>query len=257
MFSFLYTEFLSRPLYNALVFLIGIMPWSDVGLAIIVLTILVRGALSPLTHRSIKIQFKMKEIEPEIKELRAKHQNKEEQAKKIMELYRRHGVNPLSGFLILLVQFPVLIALYYLFWQGLDLTKDGLYAFVAFPETARMEFLGWLDLGAASLFLAITAGLSQFIQAKLTYPPSSSEKKSNASFQGDFGRAMKIQMIYVLPVFIGVFAYNFPAAVALYWTTMNVFAIIHEGIVRFKAKKIQYAQTISSTNNSGEKRNLR
>lgn len=251
MFSFIYTEFLFRPLFNGLVFLISVMPGHDVGLAIIVLTVLVRGALSPLTHHSIKTQTKMKEIEPEIKELRANYQNKEEQAKKIMELYRRHGVNPLSGVLISLIQLPVLIALYYLFWQGLDLTKGNFYAFIPHPETARMEFLRLIDLSSSSLFLAITAGLSQFIQAKLMQPPPPfSEKKSNESFQGDFSRAMRVQMVYVLPVFIGVFAYNFPAAVALYWTTMNVFAIVHEGIVRYKAKKIQYAQTVPSTNSS-------
>ncbi|MEK7596028.1 MAG: YidC/Oxa1 family membrane protein insertase [Patescibacteria group bacterium] len=257
MFSFIYTEFLFRPLFNGLVFLIGVMPGNDVGLAIVVLTVLVRSALSPLAHHSIKTQVKMKEIEPEIKELRANHQNKEEQAKKIMELYRRHGVNPLSGVLISLIQLPILIALYYLFWQGLDLTKGNLYSFIPHLETARMEFLGLLDLSAPSLFLAIAAGASQFIQAKLMQPPLSSPgKKSNESFQGDFGRAMRIQMIYVLPVFIGVFAYNFPAAVALYWTTMNVFAIVHEGTVRYKAKKIQYAHPIPPTNDSRQKRNF-
>ncbi|MBI2628299.1 MAG: membrane protein insertase YidC [Candidatus Niyogibacteria bacterium] len=255
MFSFIYTEFLSRPLFNALIFLISIMPGRDAGLAIIGLTVLIRSALFPLTHHSIKTQFKMKEIEPEIKELRARHPNKEEQAKKIMELYRQHGINPFSGFLVLFVQFPILIALYRLFWRGLNLTQGHLYSFIAFPEITRMKFLGLIDLGAASLFLAITAGLSQFIQAKLTQPPSfSSEKKSNESLKGDFSRAMKIQMIYVLPVFIGIFAYNFPAAVALYWTTTNIFTIIHEGIVRYKAKKIQYgqfAQTAPPPDHSG------
>ncbi|MEK7122048.1 MAG: YidC/Oxa1 family membrane protein insertase [Patescibacteria group bacterium] len=254
MLSFIYVEFISRPLFNALVFLIGVMPGRDAGLAVIVLTILVRSALSPLTHHSIKTQFKMKEIEPEIKELRAKHQNKEEQAKKIMELYRRHGVNPLSGFLLSLVQLPILIALYYLFWQGLDLTKGNLYSFIPHLETARMEFLGLINLGAPSLFLAIAAGASQFFQAKLAQPPSlSSKKKSDESSQGDFSRAMRIQLVYVLPVFIGVLAYKFPAAVALYWTTTNIFAIIHQEIVRYKAQKIQYAQNIppTKTNNSG------
>ena len=95
--------FLYQPLYNGLVFFISVVPWGDIGIAVIVLTLLVRVVLFPLSHKSTKSQIKMREIEPEIKEIKEKHKDKQEQAKKVMELYQKHGLNPFSGCLFILV----------------------------------------------------------------------------------------------------------------------------------------------------------
>jgi len=186
----------------------------------------------------------MRELEPELKEIREKYKDKkEEQAQQTMELYKQHGVSPFSGCIMLIIQLPILIALYQVFWKGLDLGGAGLYSFVAKPEFVRMEFLGLIDMGASSLLLAILVGLSQFIQMKLAQPPVKQPKKTGTkSFQDEFARAMRIQTTYILPAFIAFISYRFPAAVPLYWTTINIFATVHEGIVRIKAQKINSGQ---------------
>ncbi|MEK7647333.1 MAG: YidC/Oxa1 family membrane protein insertase [Patescibacteria group bacterium] len=236
MFYFVYHEFLYRPLFNALVFLVDIMPGHDMGLAVIALTILVRVALFPLTHKSVRAQVKMKELEPHIAVLRDKYKdNKEEQAKRTMELYKEHGVNPMSGCLVALIQLPILIALYYLFWRGLDFSANDLYSFVARPEIINMNFFGLLDLQKPSLVFALLAGISQFLQMRLAQPPLPPNKGEAKSFQADFSRAMRLQTTYVLPAFIAFISMRFPAVVALYWTTTNIFAIVHESAVRRRA----------------------
>ncbi len=259
MFYFVYHEFLYRPLFNALVFLVDIMPGHDMGLAVIALTVLVRAALFPLTHKSVRAQAKMKELEPHIAALRDKYKdNKEEQAKQTMELYKEHGVNPLSGCLVALIQLPILIALYYLFWRGLDFTANNLYFFVSRPEIINMNFLGLLDLQKPSLIFALLAGVSQFLQMRLSQPPLPPKKGETKSFQADFSRAMRLQTTYVLPVFIAFIAMRFPAVVALYWTTTNIFAIVHESAVRRRANvlKSQYEPNKSTiTAHSGDQGN--
>src|SRR3989338_5200118 len=125
----LFNEVFYRPLLNALVFLTGFLPFNDLGLAVIILTVLVRSLLFPLMHRSIQTQNKMKMIEPELRKIKDKFKDREEQAKRIMELYRALGVNPLSGVLLLFSQLPILIALYLVFRNGSDFDTLYLYNF--------------------------------------------------------------------------------------------------------------------------------
>lgn len=244
MFFNLFNEIFYRPLFNGLVFLTSIVPWHDIGIAVIVLTILVRIAIFPFMHRSIKTQVKMRELEPELKKIKEEFKDKkDEQARRTMELYKQHGVSPFSGCLMLLIQLPILIALYQVFWKGLDLAGPNLYSFVTTPEFIRMEFFGVIDMATGSLLLALLAGISQFIQMKLANPPGLPvSNKKGKSFQDEFARAMRIQTTYVLPVFIAFISYRFPAAVALYWTTANIFGIVHEGVVRMKARQLNSGQ---------------
>jgi YidC/Oxa1 family membrane protein insertase len=248
----LFNEIFYRPFLNGLAILVGIMPGHDVGLAIIALTVIVRTIIYPITHHSTRSQAKMREIEPEINALKEKlKDNKEEQAKRTMELYSKHGVNPFSGCLVAILQIPVFIALYYVFWKGLSFGVSDLYSFVAHPGVVNMEFLGILPLAKSSVVLAILAGLTQFIQVKLAQPSPAVAPKL---VEGDFQRAMRIQMTYFLPFLIGFMALKFTAAVSLYWTTNNLFAIFHEGIVRFKAKKYGPNKTPTDQGNSADHR---
>src|SRR3989344_2650113 len=130
-----YNEILFKPLFNALVFLAGNVPFKDLGIAVIVLTIIVRFAIFPFTHKSVKTQAKMREVEPELKKIREETNGKqEEQARRTMEIYKKHGISPFSGCLLLLVQLPILIALYQLFMKDITANIDFLYPFVSFPE---------------------------------------------------------------------------------------------------------------------------
>lgn len=232
-FSFVYTEIIYRPLFNSLAFLTGIVPYHDIGIAIILLTIIVRIIIFPLTHRSLITQIKMKELEPEINKIRETHKDKaDEQGKKIMELYKEHGVNPLSGCFLLLIQLPILIALYRLFWKGL-LVNGNLYFFVKMPASIQTHFLGLIDLSIPNWPLAFLAAATQYIQMKLSNPTI---PKKGTNMQEEMSRAFAIQATYIFPALIFLISIKFPAALPLYWTFSNLFATLHEAVVRRRAR---------------------
>src|SRR3989338_2273117 len=128
----IFTEFLYRPLFNLLVFLYNTVSFSDVGLAIIILTVIIRLILWPLSQKAIRSQKSLQDLQPRIKEIQAKHKdNKALQSQELMALYKENKVNPLSGCLPIIVQFPILIALYRVFLKGFDTaTLALLYPFI-------------------------------------------------------------------------------------------------------------------------------
>jgi YidC/Oxa1 family membrane protein insertase len=175
-----------------------------------------------------------------IKEIKERHKKDQaEQARQTMALYKKKGVSPFFGFVVLLVQFPIIIALYFVFLKGglPILDRDILYTFIREPEVINMHFLGLMDMGAKSYLLALVAGVTQYFQTKLSMPPMKPREK-NSSFKEDMLRSFGIQMRYVMPIIVIVFAYIFNAAVALYWTTSNCFSIVHELIVKRQAKTL-------------------
>lgn len=114
MISLFYTIFYN-PLYNGLV-LISVLPHKDVGIAVILFTIFIKLILFPLTKSSLITQIKMRTLEPEMKEIREKYKNnREEMARKTMEFYKTNNIKPFSSFFLILLQFPILIALYLVF----------------------------------------------------------------------------------------------------------------------------------------------
>lgn len=222
-----------QPLYNGLVFLMDIIPGADAGLAVILLTILVKLILYPLSKRSIETQFAMRRYQPELDALKKQHANNREQyAKALMEFYREKHINPFSGFLLLLIQLPVIIALYYVFFKGgLPNINEALrYSFIPRPEV-NMEFLGLTNIAGKSIVLAVLAGITQFFQVKLALPPPTPGSR-DGSFQGELAHGMHMQMKYVMPFVAAIAAYSISGAVALYWTTSNLFAIGQELFVR-------------------------
>lgn len=228
-----------QPIYNALIFIINNVTWGDVGFAIIILTIIIKFILFPLTKKSIKSQILMKRIEPDLKRIKKEFPNKEEQAKKTFELYKKFGVNPFSGCLVVLLQLPVIFALYYVFYKGLSLDVTQLYSFIQAPINPHTNFLGIFNVLEKSIVLALFAGISQFIQGYLATPlkPKVEVVKDMApaepkTFQEQLSDSMQVNVRYVLPVFVAIIAYQISAAVAIYWITSNVFTIIQEWYVR-------------------------
>lgn len=237
----LYQEIFFQPLFNALVFLTGIVPFHSLGIAIILLTLFVRLLIFPFTHRSIVTQIKMREIEPEIKKIREQHKNNQQElARKTMELYKSHGVSPFSGCLMLLVQFPVLIALYYVFIKSIPDSSNFLYSFISLPDVVNTTFLWLIPLTEASILMAFCAGFSQFIQMRLAIPPNGQKEKEKDM---DISKKFLGHAQYIFPIFIIIISIRFPAALALYWTTSNIFAIVHEGVVRKMASRLQGKDT--------------
>ena len=222
-----FNEILYRPIFNGLVLLYNIIPGHDLGVAIIILTVLIRFLLYPLSRKAIQSQKAMTKLQPEIKEIRKKYKNKEEQAKAMMDLYKKYKINPLSGCLPILIQFPILIALYRVFFTGLDPQKlDGLYNFIARPDLLDPIFIGIIDLSQRSIVLAILAGFFMFIQSKMIMPKKMIGQGGGLKIGGlDFSSLMSQQMTYFMPLITIFIAWSLPAALPLYWIVITLFGI--------------------------------
>ena len=224
------TEFFNRilyqPLFNALIFLYQFLPGRDFGIAVIVLTALIRLVLSPLMAQSLKSQKALSGIQKKVKEIQNNHKdNKEKQMQEILELYQKEKINPLNSLVPVLIQLPLLIALYRVFWRGLQLEElNHLYSFIPRPEIISFSFLNLIDLSQPSLFLAILAGFAQLIQMK-----------SNKEKVGQATNAVSNQMIFMFPFLTIFILLRMPAAVALYWITTTILSIGQQYLIFEKA----------------------
>lgn len=216
---------LYQPLFNALILLYEYLPGNDFGIAVIALTVLIRLLLCPVMFSSIKSQKQLQEIQPEIQGIQEKYKNdKEKKARATMELYQKRKINPLSGCFPLLVQLPILIALYRVFWKGFQPEQlSFLYSFVPRPEILDSRFLGLIDLAQPFFLFALVAGVAQFFQAKMMMPkPSGIEPKDQTA---RFTQTMQKQMLYFFPVFTVLILWGLPAAIGLYWIVTAVFSV--------------------------------
>lgn len=226
---------LYQPLLNALAFLVSVVPGGDLGVAVIILTIIVKIILAPLSFASIKSQAKMSALAPELDKIKKSGVSKEEQARLTFELYKKNKTNPFSGCLLILIQIPIIFALYFVFYKGINFDDGILYSFILKPENLNMQFLGLLDLTQKSLLLAIIAGISQYFQAHFM-PKPQTNNATPGSFQESFAKSMHMQMKYVFPFIVAFIAYTVSGAVALYWITSNIFAVGQQIYVNKKKK---------------------
>ncbi|GIO23991.1 membrane protein insertase YidC [Oceanobacillus sp. J11TS1] len=182
---------------------------ENYGLAIIVVTVFIRLLLVPLNVKQIKSTKAMQEVQPQLQELQQKYASKDANTQQklqqeTMQLFQKHGVNPLAGCLPILIQMPIFIAMY--------------HAIRRTTEIATHDFL-WFQLGTPDYILPILTALFTFLQQKLMMSTNSA---ANSNPQ------MRLQlqiMLYVMPIMIGVMAFFFPAALALYWVTGNIFMV--------------------------------
>lgn len=240
----IFNDLLYCPLFNLMIFFYNIIPGQDIGVAIIMLTLLVRFVLYPINTKAIKSQKQLQEIQPEMKKVQAKYKNdKEKQAKALMELYQKHKVNPMSGCLPLLIQFPILIALYWVFLNGFkDESLNIIYSFVFNPSHINPMFFGIVNLSETNIILAFIAGSLQYFQTKMimgnkkdkkTLEDKKKEKTPEEKTQ-DFAQSMSKQMVYLMPVLTFVFAMSFPSGLALYWAVTTLFAIVQQSLIMKK-----------------------
>jgi len=216
-----------RPLLNLLIlFYFGA---KDFGVAITLLTVLIRILFYPLTTKSLKSQKTLEGFQEKTKEIQEKYRdNKERQAKEMMELYRREKINPFSGFLPILIQFPILIALYQVFRKGLQNEEmANLYSLIPKPGQINPFFLKFLDLTKPYLILAILAGIFQFFQTKMAIPKT---KKTKTQL-GQFSDLIQKQTLYFIPIFTVLLLWKLPAAISLYWLTTTIFSIIQQYLI--------------------------
>jgi YidC/Oxa1 family membrane protein insertase len=234
--SFLYHTLVYNPLYNLLIGLFKVFPWADAGIIVILLTVIVRLILYPLSKKAVKTQVEMQSLGPELEAIKAKYKDNEEQARRTLALYKERGVNPFSGILVIMIQLPIIWALYRIFLHGLPKVDTSvLYSFIHGPENINIIFLGLIDLTLKSIPLALAAALTTFIQLRIA-TKNQTVPKGN-SFGDNLARSMQTQMKYLFPVLVFFISYNISGVIALYWLTTNLFTIAQEIIVRRKLSK--------------------
>ncbi|AIF45043.1 YidC family membrane integrase SpoIIIJ [Virgibacillus sp. SK37] len=184
---------------------------ENYGLAIVIVTVIVRLVLLPLNVKQLKSSQAMQDIQPELKELQKKYSSKDANTQQklqqeTMALFQKHGVNPLAGCLPIFVQMPILIAMY--------------HAIMRTGEISSHNFL-WFELGSPDYILPIIAAGATFLQQKLMMAGSPAAQNPQM-----------MVMLYVMPLMIGVFAFFFPAALALYWVVGNIFMVAQTIFIR-------------------------
>ena len=231
----IYDALLYRPILNLTVGLYDLL-FNDFGLAILALTVIVRLAIWPLTHKTLENQKAMMDLQPKLKEVQNKHKdNKEEQAKAMMALYAEHKVSPFSSCLPLLIQLPLFIALYQVLSAGLKSENfDKLYGFVRNPEHISTMSLGFLDLALPSVALAVLADIAQYFQAKMMQRKDV-KVHTEGSKDEDTMAIMNKQMLYMMPAMTLFIGWKLPAGLTLYWLLTNL-AMIAQQKLAFEKK---------------------
>lgn len=229
----IFNTILYQPLLNGLILLYEYIPGHDFGIAVIILTLIIRFLLCPSSIRGVRSQRALTNLQPKIKEIQEKHKdNKEEQMKLLMGLYKKEKVNPFSGCLPLLLQLPILIAMYQVFLRGLqpESLSQSLYSFVSHPGIIDFSFLGIINLTESNMFLALLAGVLQFYQLKISTTPKEIIKEKTT----DFSKTMQRQMTYFFPIFIIFIVWQLGSVIGLYWIVSMLFSIGEQYIVKKK-----------------------
>ncbi|MFZ5845479.1 MAG: YidC/Oxa1 family membrane protein insertase [Patescibacteria group bacterium] len=259
----LWNQLLVWPIVNLLVVFYKLFEWlhlpGPLGWAIILLTIAIRLLLYPLMQQQLKSAKKMAELKPHLDALSAKHKDdkgKLQQAQ--LELYKQHGVNPAAGCLPLLIQFPVLIALYNVFYQVLNngnLEKmigeinSILYWSSLKLSSLDLTFFGinlgvkpgeWQKYGWWLLTVPLITALLQWYQTKLMTPSLASskfkiqnsklenQKENKEKIPEDTAAEMQKQMALITPIMFGFFALQFPLGLSLYWNVFGIVGILQQ-----------------------------
>ncbi len=220
------------PLYNLLVLILNI-DWIDAGIATIILTIIVKFVLYPLSKKAVITQIKMKEKSGELNSIKEKYKDKQIQAVKMMEFYKENNINPFSSIGTVLIQIPIIYSLYYIFFKsGLPVIDASLlYSFVKMPQSVSMHLFGLFDISQKSAFLAFLAAVSSFLQMHLSSPNSESNKKSSNE---EFSVILAKQMKYTMPIVVFFISWKISAVVALYWFVSNVVGVLQDLYIKKK-----------------------
>ncbi|MEA3272568.1 MAG: YidC/Oxa1 family membrane protein insertase [Patescibacteria group bacterium] len=249
----LFNTIFYEPIFNTLVWLYNVVPGYDIGVAIIILTIILKILLFPLNLQSLRSQKAMQDIQPKINEIKKRLKDKkDEMSKAIMQLYRSEKVNPFSSCLPLLIQLPFLIALYRVLLKALN--SEGfevLYPFIVNPGQINPIAFGFVNLAEPhNIPLALLAGVAQFFQGKMmiTSSPHKEAKKDPGSKDEAMLGSMNKQMLYFMPAITVFIGYSLPGGLILYWFVMNLLTIVQQWF--FLKKKHNTNTTQINTNDT-------
>ena len=235
----LFNYIITEPIFNVLMLLYHL--FGSMALSIIVLTLIVRLALFPLTLKQLKSTKATQAIQPLIADVRKKYKDQKEQYAAMQAIYKEYGVNPVAGCLPLLVQLPVLYGLFFALREALNTNNlnpinylhslnQSIYPFlpkfIIPPDPYMIWFGGPINLGHPdpTHILPILAGLATFLQLRMSQPRTRTGAKDAMSQQ------MAV-MQYIMPFITLIFAWGFPAGLALYWTTTSVFSMVQQYFV--------------------------
>jgi YidC/Oxa1 family membrane protein insertase len=221
----IYSFLIYDPFLNILIFFYNTIAFNDLGLSIIFLTILIRIILFPISHKTLELQLVMQKIQPELKEIQNKYKkDPQKQIQETMSLYKRNKINPMMMYLFLIIQLPVLIALFQIFYQNFA-NNDGLrlYSFIYKPEIINTLFLGLINLEKPSIILAVLASGFQYLQSLLSLSVFNKNQQKNNKMLLYFGSGMTL-----------IFGLYLPAAVTLYLLTSNIIAFIQQIFINKK-----------------------
>ena len=236
-FHILWQILFFKPIYNLLVVCLEITD-SHLFAAIILLTVIIKLILLVPSKKAILAQQKMQKIQPELERIKKKYKHDpQEQAQHMMALWKKHKVNPGAALVPTLIQFPVLIALFFVVKQGL--MPHNAFLMYPLPFLEQFDFSAinfhflWMSLDKPDPFfiLPLSIGALQFwqmytMQAKRKKQEGETKKKEKAPHEAAMG-----MMTYILPIIVVVFSATLPAAVGLYWGTSTVFAIVQQHIL--------------------------
>ncbi len=266
----LFDTIVVQPIFNLLVLIYSIIPGADFGIALIILTIIIRFLMWPLVKKQLHQTKAMRELQPELKKIKVKAKgNKQLEGMQMMELYKKHGINPFRSIGILLIQLPIFIALFRVI-QIFTLHRDeiGKYTYdflekipiinelIANPGTFNEKLLGFINLtehavssngiNIVLILLALVAAVTQFILSKQTMPTENSGKRlrdilaeagdGKQPDQSEMNAVMMRKMMKFLPVMMFFIMINLPAALALYYAVSNIVAALQQQYILKKDK---------------------
>ena len=220
---------LYRPLYNLLIALVALMPGNDMGLAIICITIIIRLVLHPFSISALRSQRAIQRMQPKLRELKEKYKDDQKGfGTASMAMYKENKVNPASSCLPLLLQLPILLALYWVLRAGITgVDQTLLYHFIPVPAHVSAIAFGFLDLQKSSWVIAVLAGAAQYFQAKMIQVPAPSIKTEGSKDEAMMS-AMNKQMLYLMPVMTIFIGWSLPAGLTIYWFLATLLTIAQQ-----------------------------
>ncbi len=230
-------------MYNALVLLLSVLPGGNIILAVVVLTIVVKLILLPLSKKMFLTQIAQKKIQPLLKKIQEEYKdNRQLLGIKMMELYKEHKVNPFSSLLLMIIQIPIVFALYFVFSRGgLPAIKiEDLYSFTPQIVNVQHIFFG-IDFTAASALIGVIAAIFQYVQIRYSLNNTVNDvdkTKPLADLKPEeiMQRQMSFMMKFFIPILIFIASLKVSAAVAVYWIISSIFMISQELYFRRKYK---------------------
>ncbi len=232
----LFTTLFFQPILNLLVFLYNVIPFNDFGVAIILMTVIIKLVFWPLGGKAIRSQKALQELQPKIDDIKKQYKDDKTGASQaIMALYKENKVNPFSSCLPLLIQLPFLWAVYRVFSAGIQNNLELVYSFIQRPEVINTISFGFVDLAEKNVYLAVLAGAAQFWQAKMMStkrPPIKTEGSKDENMMA----IMNKQMLYIMPVMTVFIGLSLPGGLTLYWFVITLLTALQQ-LTTFKSGK--------------------